>query len=114
MIVMPLKFTLRQATSTVCIVEGEKDADTITNLELGRPHKLVVGVTSGGAASWKPDFAKSLKGKNVMLMPDDDEAGEQYAAAVRASLAAEGIEYRELRFGDVGCKDVSDFLMEHS
>jgi DNA primase len=53
-------------------------------------------------------------GKNVVLMPDDDDAGEQYAAAVRASLEAEGIEYREVKFGDVGCKDVSDFLLEHS
>jgi CHC2 zinc finger/Toprim-like len=105
---------LVKGVSTVCIVEGEKDADTVTNLELGRPHKLVVGVTSGGAASWKPEFAKSLRGKNVVLMPDNDEAGEQYAAAVRASLKAEGIEYREVRFGDVGCKDVSDFLLEHS
>ena len=104
---------LVRGASTVCIVEGEKDADTVTNLELGRPHKLVVGVTSGGAASWRPEFARSLKGKNVVLMPDDDEAGEQYAAAVRASLEAEGIENREVRFGDVGCKDVSDFLMEH-
>jgi hypothetical protein len=100
--------------STVCIVEGEKDADTVTNLELGRPHKLVVGVTSGGTASWRPEFAKSLIGKNVVLMPDDDEAGEQCAAAVKASLRAEGIVYREVRFGDVGCKDVSDFLVEHS
>ena len=99
---------------TICIAEGEKDADTVTNLKLGRHHRLMVGVTSGGAASWKPEFAKYLKGKNVILMPDDDEAGEQYAAAVRASLEAEGIEYREVRFGDVGCKDVSDFLLEHS
>jgi CHC2 zinc finger len=89
---------LVRGASTVCIVEGEKDADTVTNLKLGRPHKLVVGLTSGGAASWKPEFAQSLIGKNVVLMPDDDEAGEQYAAAVRTSLATEGIRYREVRF----------------
>lgn len=104
---------LVKGAKTVCIVEGEKDADTVTNLKLGAAHKLVVGVTSGGATSWRPEFAKLLKGKNVVLMPDDDDAGEQYAAAVRASLAAEGIEYREVRFGDVDCKDVSDFLLGH-
>ena len=64
-------------------VEGEKDADTVTNLKLGAAHKLVVGVTSGGATSWRPEFAKLLKGKNAVLMPDDDDAGEQYAAAVK-------------------------------
>jgi DNA primase len=105
---------LVKEAKTVCIVEGEKDADTVTNLELGQRHNLVVGVTSGGTGSWKPEFARHLKGKNVVLRPYDDEAGEQYAIAVRASLEAESIQYREVRFGDVGCKDVSDFLLEHS
>ena len=105
---------LLEFASTVCIVEGEKDADTVTNLELGNWQQRVVGVTSGGSASWRPEFAKHLKGKEVILMPDDDEAGERYAEAVAASLMAEGIEYRQVKFGDVGCKDVSDFLLKHS
>jgi CHC2 zinc finger/Toprim-like len=104
---------LKEATM-VCMVEGEKDADTVTNLELGNWQQKVVGVTSGGSASWRPEFAKHLKGKEVILMPDDDEAGERYADAVAVSLMAEGIEYREVKFGDVGCKDVSDFLLKHS
>ena len=54
---------LLEWASTVCIVEGEKDADTVTNLQLGRWPKLVVGVTSGGSGSWKPEFAKRLIGK---------------------------------------------------
>ncbi len=47
-------------------------------------------------------------------MPDHDEAGERYEEDVKASLDAEGIDYRVVKFGDVGCKDVSDFLLEHS
>ena len=45
-------------------------------------------------------------------MPDDDVAGARYADAIIASLEARGIEYRVVRFTDVGAKDVSDFLKQ--
>jgi hypothetical protein len=47
-------------------------------------------------------------------MPDADVAGQRYADAVKASLEAEGIEYRIVTFEDVGAKDVTEFLEEHS
>jgi hypothetical protein len=43
-------------------------------------------------------------------MPDADAAGARFAADVKASLEAEGIQYRVVSFADVGQKDVSDFL----
>jgi putative DNA primase/helicase len=95
-------------------VEGEKDADTVTNLQLGRWPKLVVGVTSGGSGSWKPEFANHLIGKQVILVPDNDEAGERYAHAVEASLIAENIEYRRISFRGTGCKDISEYMAEHT
>jgi len=47
-------------------------------------------------------------------MPDADAAGARFAADVKASLDAEGLEYRVVSFGDVGKKDVTDFLGEHT
>jgi DNA primase len=105
---------LLQWATTVCITEGEKDADTVTNLELSQWPKQVIGVTSGSSDSWRPEFAKHLIGKDVVLMPDADEAGERFAEAVGASLDAEDIKYRVVSFADVGCKDVSHFLETHS
>jgi hypothetical protein len=98
----------------VCITEGEKDSDTITNLFPRDSSNYMVGVTSGNADSWRPEFAKHLEHRNVVVMPDDDEAGKRYEADVIASLEAEGIRYRVVKFGDAGLKDVSDFLVEHT
>ena len=112
----PLLYNLDrlERASTVCITEGEKDADTVTNLQLSRWPKEVIAVTTGGADSWDANFAKQFHGKNVVVMPDADEAGRRYEDAVRASLDVEGIAYRVVKFDDVGAKDVSDFLLEHS
>lgn len=99
---------------TVVIVEGEKDADTITRLGLLGRHGKVIGTTSGNAESWHPDLTAHLRGRRVIIAPDNDEPGANYAAQIRASLEAEGLEYREISFAGTGAKDVSDFLETHS
>lgn len=104
---------LLKYANTVCITEGEKDAETVTNLRLGSQYE-VIGMTSGGANSWDDQFAKHLRGKRVVLMPDADEPGAKFAEAVKKSLAAEDIEYREVSFADAGAKDVTEFLEEHT
>jgi 5S rRNA maturation endonuclease (ribonuclease M5) len=99
---------------TVCITEGEKDAHNITELHLNSQGGLVIGMTSGSADSWDAQLAKSLRGRRVILMPDADSAGEKFAADVKASLEAEGIEFRTVTFEDAGAKDVTDYLAEHT
>jgi 5S rRNA maturation endonuclease (ribonuclease M5) len=95
---------------TVIFVEGEKDADSITNLHLGGCGGETIGVTSGGSGSWHPKLAKQLRYKVVIIMPDNDAAGEGYAEAVRASLDAESIKYKTLSFAGTGAKDVTEYL----
>ncbi len=99
---------LLQFADVVGITEGEKDAQKIT--ALGLNDGCLIGTTSGGAESWDASLAKLLHWKRVVLMPDADEAGANYAADVKASLEAEGIEYRVVSFEDVGAKDVTEFL----
>jgi DNA primase len=100
-----------QLANTVCICEGEKDCDTFNGLSL---HPAsggdVIATTSGGAESWHDQLADELRGKRIVLMPDDDEAGARFAENVAASLLQRGILYRTVTFGDVGAKDLSDFL----
>lgn len=105
---------LLQYAGTVCITEGEQDAQTVTDLHLTGNGGLMVGMTSGGANSWDGQLAKHLRDKQVVLMPDADEAGARFAEAVKKSLEAEGIEYREVGFADAGAKDVTEFLESHS
>ncbi len=102
------------AAGTVVIVEGEKDADSITNLHLGGYGGETIGVTSGGSRSWHSKLAKQLRHKVVIVMPDNDVAGEAYAEAVRASLDAEHIEYKTVSFAGTGAKDVTEYLSEHT
>ncbi len=95
---------------TVCVCEGEKDCDRVTDLQLTGICMPIVAVTSGGADSWDPKLAKQLKGKQVMIVPDNDEAGRRHADEVEKSLRAEGIDYKRVGFASTDCKDVSDFI----
>lgn len=68
--------------STVVVVEGEKCADAGNQLKLPG----VVFTTSGSSNSWKRDFAEALKGKRVVVIPDNDEPGCAYLKSVADSL----------------------------
>ena len=62
--------------SHVYVVEGEKAADALRSCELvatTTPH----GNQSPGKADWTP-----LRGHDVVILPDNDEAGENYAEQV--------------------------------
>ena len=66
----------------VLLVEGEKAADAATELFPG----LVVMTSQGGSkaadkADWEP-----LAGRDIILWPDNDQAGQDYAAAVALQL----------------------------
>jgi 5S rRNA maturation endonuclease (ribonuclease M5) len=99
---------------TVCLCEGEKDADTVSNLYLLGCGGLIIGMTSGGSNSWQPELANQLRGKRVVILPDDDAAGTQYADAIEESLKTEGIEYRRVSFSGTGAKDATEFMEHHS
>ena len=62
----------------------------------------------GNASSWKYWLAQHLKGKRVVVMPDEDEAGQRYLADVARSLVDLGIEHRVVTFD--GVNDVADYL----
>jgi putative DNA primase/helicase len=60
-------------------------------VDLAREKLGIVATTScgghGGRNQWKlPSFAKAMKDKNVVLVPDHDQAGEEYIATVAASI----------------------------
>ena len=69
------------AGDRVYVTEGEKAADAAQFIELTAttsPH----GAKSTGKADWS-----SLAGKEVILLPDEDEAGRKYADEVARNLA---------------------------
>ena len=64
----------------VYVVEGEKAADA------GRRLGLVCTTSSGGAAAAHQTDWSPLAGRDVVVLPDNDEPGRKYAAAVIAQL----------------------------
>lgn len=78
--------TIRQG-ERVLVVEGERDADTLNDLfrhELGTLDRATT--SPGGAGSWRPEYAESLRGGNVIVWPDGDEPGRRHGEMVRVSL----------------------------
>jgi AAA domain/Toprim-like len=63
----------------VLFVEGERDCQAAAKLGF-------VATTSGGAKSWKPQFAEYFIGRTVVIIPDADAPGREFAYKVAASL----------------------------
>lgn len=91
---------------TVWVVEGEKDAE---NLQWEVPIGDVVTTNSGGAQYWKPHHAETLKGADVVIVPDNDAPGRQRAASIVASLVGLARSVRVVSVPDAH-KDASDAL----
>ncbi len=66
---------MKDPEAPVIVCEGEKDADTAQSLGL-------LGVSVG---NWK-DCIKYFKGRDVVLVPDNDESGQKRAQAAQSLL----------------------------
>jgi hypothetical protein len=92
-------------TNRIWIVEGEKDADRLANLG------LLATTNPGGAGKWSASFTKYFTGRDVAIIPDNDEAGRAHARDVAANLkpVARSVQIVELP-ALLPKQDVSDFL----
>lgn len=72
---------LASSNSVVFVAEGEKDVGTLEALG------LVATCNPGGAGKWKPDYSVHLRGRDVIVLPDNDDVGRRHAEQVAASLS---------------------------
>lgn len=65
----------------VIVVEGEKCVDKLTEWDL-------CGTTldSGTSSEWKQEHLDTLKGKNIVLLPDNDAIGKEYMVKLAEKL----------------------------
>ena len=63
----------------VYVVEGEKDVETL------RAQGIVATCNPGGAGKWDAAYGAHLQGADVVVLPDNDDAGRAHAADVVAS-----------------------------
>lgn len=89
----------------VFLVEGEKDADRLRSLD------LIATTTAQGAKGWAKSDPAPLFGRHVVLLPDNDEAGQGYAAQAARDLAGKAASLRLVILPGLPPKgDVSDWL----
>jgi hypothetical protein len=89
----------------IFLVEGEKDADTLADLG------LAATTCPMGAKKWREHYNESLKGKDVVLIPDNDNEGREHMAQVGASLNGVAASLKLLELPDLPSKgDVSDWV----
>lgn len=94
---------------TVWIVEGEKDADRLAR------EGLAATTNFDGAGKWDPTYTEFLRGKDVVIVPDNDEAGRNHAELVALSIwpAVNTIKIVHLPGLPEG-GDVYDYLVNHT
>ena len=85
--------------SMVFIVESEKTVDRLKREGLNV-------TTSGGANSWRDGFSENLRGFDLVILPDNDRGGRDYARAVALSCFGEASRIRILELD--GLKEKQD------
>lgn len=89
----------------IYFVEGEKCADSLW------ARGVAATTVPGGTGGWKEQFAKCFSSRHVIILPDNDKVGKEYAARVYESLvgiaaSVKIIELSNLREGE----DIVDWL----
>lgn len=93
--------------STVYIVEGEKDVETMTAAGLTATTAAGGASASGAYKLWLDHF----RGRRVCILPDNDKPGLTYAEKVKTILDAVAADVWIVRLPDLPPKgDVSDWL----
>lgn len=98
-------FAVELKSKVVFLVEGEKDCDALWRIG------LVSTCNPGGAGKWKPEWSEMLRGRDVVILPDNDEPGELHAWTVARALTGIANSVTILRLPGLPPKgDVTDYL----
>ena len=91
--------------TTRWIAEGEKDVETL------REHELFATTNACGAGKWKGDYNEALRGRPVVILPDNDEPGRKHARQVATALSGIAASVKILELPGLPEKgDVSDWF----
>jgi len=90
---------------TICIVEGEKDADRLAALN------ILATCNPGGAGKFTEGLVGSLKGRPVVILRDNDPAGRKHGEDVARKLYGRAASVKVVDLPGLPDKgDVSDWL----
>lgn len=94
----------------IYFVEGEKDVDNLI-----MRHAAAVSPPDGAKSKWQPQYTEALKGRHVVILPDNDAPGWELANTAAAELTGKAASVRILdltkKWPDLPPKgDISDIL----
>ena len=91
--------------AVVYLVEGEKDADRLATMG------LVATCNAGGGGKWLAAHSEFLRGRNVVILPDNDGAGVEHAKKATKTLRGIVASLNTIELPGLPEKgDVSDWL----
>jgi hypothetical protein len=82
-----------QRGETIYVVEGEKDVHALLK------NSLHATCNPGGVGKWRAEYTECLRGGDVVIISDNDEAGRKHAEEVAASLHGIASHIRTLDLG---------------
>jgi hypothetical protein len=94
------------AAQTVCVLEGEKDADNLRSLG------FIATTNPMGAGKWRDEYSDTLRGKHVVIfgdVGDEDGKGERHTVEVIESLRDKAKSIKHVTLPD-GFHDISDYI----
>ncbi|WP_050009035.1 phage/plasmid primase, P4 family, partial [Komagataeibacter europaeus] len=95
----------------IFIVEGEKDADNLVAQGLIATCNPMGASAAKGKSKWRHEYSDCLKGRHVIIVADNDEAGRTHANVVATSVLKTAASVRVVDLPDLPEKgDVSDWL----
>jgi len=88
------------------LVEGEKDVETLRSIG------LCATTNAMGAGKWRPEYSEVLQGRDVFILPDNDDIGRKHAKEAADSLSGAAASVKIVELPGLGPKgDVSDWLI---
>lgn len=100
---------LFKSADVIFIVEGEKCADALQSI---LPSRMVATTNLGGAKKWHDSYTESLKGKTLVVIPDNDQPGLDHANTILHALRNESvflINPSDLEISEEG-EDIADVI----
>jgi len=97
---------MQNPDAPVFIVEGEKCAERLNQLG------LVATTNHGGSKNWKPELNQYFKGRNVIVLPDNDAAGKAHADVVISQLYGTANAIKRVDLPGDDKDDVVDWLFK--
>src|SRR4051794_27657126 len=96
----------------VIVCEGEKDADRLRALRFVATTNVEGASEDGKRPKWRAEYSAALKGKRLVLLPDNDDPGRAHMEHVARSCLAAGAAFvRVIRLEGLPPKgDVSDWI----